>query len=98
MNNLLIPPVITNTVVAKETVLPALLQDRGAALIVAHPGHELRLHGWMSLARPCVYVLTDGSGHSGQSRLAATTQLLSTIRAESGCIYGRFTDAEFYAA
>ena len=40
-------------------------QQRKAALIVAHPGHELRVHHWMELARPLVLVLTDGSGRQG---------------------------------
>lgn len=97
MNDLSIPPITTGAIAAGETALPAFLQNREAALVVAHPGHELRLHGWLSLAHPCIYVLTDGSGHSGQSRLEATTRLLRTVGAEPGCIYGHFTDAEFYA-
>ena len=31
------------------------------ALFVAHPGHELRIYGWLERARPQVHVLTDGS-------------------------------------
>lgn len=31
-----------------------------AALVVAHPGHELRVYGWLEQARPRVFVLTDG--------------------------------------
>ena len=98
MNKLVIPPVLAEDTMAEEYALPALLQNQGAALIVAHPGHELLLHGWLSLTRSSVYVLTDGSGHSGRSRLQATTSLLEAIGASPGCIYGRFTDAEFYQA
>lgn len=98
MNKLVIPPVLAEDTIAEEYALPAFLQNQRAALIIAHPGHELLLHGWLSSARPSVYVLTDGSGHSGRSRLQATTRLLDTIGASSGCIYGRFTDAEFYRA
>jgi hypothetical protein len=47
-----------------------------SALIIAHPGHEIRVHGWLERAKPVVYVLTDGSGRSGQSRLASTARLL----------------------
>ena len=36
------------------------LDDR-VALIVGHPGHELRVHAWLGLARPVVSVLTDGT-------------------------------------
>jgi hypothetical protein len=98
MNKLVIPPVLAEDTIAEEYALPAFLQNQRAALIVAHPGHELLLHGWLSLTRPPVYVLTDGSGHSGRSRLQATTRLLEAIGASPGCIYGRFTDAQFYQA
>src|SRR5438034_752023 len=30
-----------------------------AALFIAHPGHELLVHGWLELVRPFVFVLTD---------------------------------------
>jgi hypothetical protein len=60
-------------------MLPSL--DPAAALVVAHPGHELRVHHWLELTRPFVIVLTDGSGHSGQSRLASTTRVLAAAGA-----------------
>lgn len=69
-----------------------------AALVVAHPGHELCVHGWLESARPMVFVLTDGSGHAGKSRLSSTTRLLSAAGAKQGSIYGRFPDAAIYAA
>jgi hypothetical protein len=68
-----------------------------AALLVAHPGHELRLHGWIERCKPAVFVLTDGSGHSGRSRLDSTTCVLQRCGATQGSIYGRFTDTELYA-
>jgi hypothetical protein len=69
-----------------------------AALIVAHPGHELRVHGWIETARPVTFVLTEGDGYSGVSRLASTTKVLRTAGARTGSIYGRFTDPQIYAA
>ena len=69
-----------------------------AALIVAHPGHELRLHGWIERVRPLVFVLTDGSGRAGESRLASTTRLLRRAGGRPGDIYGRFTDVDLYDA
>jgi len=71
---------------------------RRAALLIAHPGHELRVHGWLEQARPCVFVLTDGSGHTGSSRLASTTRVLDRAGARRGSVYGRFTDREVYQA
>lgn len=73
-----------------------MLQAR-AALVVAHPSHELLVHGWLQLNRPQVFVLTDGSGRSGSSRLSQTTRLLEQVGAQRGSIYGRLTDLEAYA-
>lgn len=69
-----------------------------AALVVAHPSHELRLHGWLEQAQPYVCVLTDGAGRSGEPRLDRTTEVLSRIGATPGAIYGRITDREVYSA
>ncbi len=67
-------------------------------LFVGHPGHELRVFGWLGSARPLTCVLTDGSGRSGRSRLAATRQTLHETGAVPGPIFGAFTDAGLYAA
>jgi hypothetical protein len=69
-----------------------------AALVVAHPGHELRVHGWVERARPIVFVLTDGSGSRGTSRLASTSRLLERLGARPGSIYGIVTDRRLYEA
>ena len=73
-----------------------MLQAR-AALVVAHPSHELLVHGWLQSSRPQVFVLTDGSGRSGSSRLSQTTRLLEEVGAQPGSIYGRLTDLEAYS-
>ena len=69
-----------------------------AALVVAHPSHELRLHGWLEQAKPYVCVLTDGGGRSGEPRLDRTTEVLSRAGATEGKIYGRLSDLNVYAA
>jgi hypothetical protein len=69
-----------------------------AALVVAHPSHELRLHGWLEQAQPYVCVLTDGGGRSGEPRLERTTEVLSRAGAKQGAIYGRLSDLDVYAA
>lgn len=69
-----------------------------AALVVAHPGHELRVYGWLELARPRVFVLTDGSGRSSCSRLRSTAEILSRLGASTGPVFGRFTDLSLYQA
>jgi hypothetical protein len=74
------------------------LSDARAALVIAHPGHELRIHRWLEIARPLVIVFTDGSGRTGRSRLHSTNKILSAAGARAGSIFGRFTDAQIYAA
>jgi hypothetical protein len=67
-----------------------------AALVVAHPGHELLVHGWLEQVQPVVFVLTDGSGRTGQSRLAATAAILDRAGARAGTVFGRWSDAALY--
>jgi hypothetical protein len=74
----------------------AALQPGPAALVIAHPGHELRVHGWLEWARPTVFVLTDGSGHGSDGRMASTTRLLRRAGASQGSVCSRFTDRELY--
>src|SRR6266550_6442484 len=77
---------------------PFASADRRTALVIGHPGHELLVHGWLEETHPVVFVFTDGSGRSNQSRLASTTKVLNQTGAKSGSIYGRLTDAAGYAA
>ena len=76
--------------------LPSL--SSRAALVVAHPSHELRVHGWLEQAKPYVCVLTDGAGRSGEPRLPRTSEVLSRCGATQGAIYGRLSDLQVYAA
>lgn len=69
-----------------------------AALIVAHPGHELRVHGWLEETLPLVCVLTEGSGRTGRSRLDSTTTVLESTGAIPGPVYGEMSDIELYTA
>lgn len=78
-------------------MLSALTASK-AVLVVGHPGHELRVYGWMAATRPVVHVVTDGSGHGGVSRIASTTAVLDDVAATPGSIYGRMTDRDIYAA
>lgn len=69
-----------------------------AALVIAHPGHELRVHGWLEEALPPVCVLTDGSGRTQRSRLDSTTTVLEAAGTTPGPVYGAMTDVELYTA
>jgi len=63
---------------------------------MAHPGHELRVHGWLETAQPLTFVLTDGSGGVGAGRIGSTTRLLNAVGARRGALYGRFSDRQIY--
>ena len=69
-----------------------------ATLIIAHPGHELRVHSWLETAQPNVWVLTDGSGRTQRSRIDSTTRVLHATGAGRGPVYGQMSDADLYNA
>jgi hypothetical protein len=69
-----------------------------ATLIVGHPGHELRVFGWMSECRPRVHVLTDGSGRRGVSRIPSTARLITRRGAARGEVFGSISDEQIYQA
>jgi len=74
----------------------ASLLLREAALIVAHPGHELRVRGWMERAAPRLFVLTDGSGSDGRPRIESTLNVARACNSKPGAVFGRFKDRDFY--
>lgn len=67
-------------------------------LVVAHPGHELMVLGWVAENLPSVSILTDGSGRTGSSRLASSARVLKDSGATAGPLWGVMTDAAFYQA
>ena len=71
---------------------------RRAALIAGHPGHELRVLGWVRACRPAVAVLTDGSGAGELGRIALTTELLDAAGCRQAPVYGEFSDRRIYEA
>ena len=67
-------------------------------LLIAHPGHELRLFGWMEICRPLVCILTDGSGNTGEGRTAFSRDLIESAGAVAGPVIGAYSDRDWYAA
>ena len=71
-------------------------QPHQALLVIAHPGHELRLYGWLRKVRPLVAILTDGSGSTGISRIDLSRDLCESLGGEI-VIPGRFVEPDFYS-
>ena len=69
-----------------------------SALIIGHPGHELRVLGWVRAAKPLVAILTDGSGADGRPRIEQTTQLLDGVLDRRSALYGMASDRDVYRA
>jgi hypothetical protein len=74
------------------------LLGRRWALIVGHPGHELRVWKWMRTVAPVVGVLTDGSGHGVDSRLELSRAECRRAAARVSSWFGVATDTEIYQA
>lgn len=51
------------------------------ALVIAHPGHELRVLAWVRRVRPRAFPLTDGSGTTDSPRLDESVALLESAGA-----------------
>lgn len=74
------------------------MNSHSAVLLVAHPGHEVLVYGWMARVRPTVHVLTDGSGHTTSGRIGLTGDFLRSVGAAPGAIFGRLSDRDAYSA
>lgn len=78
------------------TALREAAGDR-ALLLHAHPGHELRLFGWMERYRPTLFLMTDGSG-GGASRTHHSSETALRAGARIGSAFGAAPDRDWYAA
>jgi hypothetical protein len=69
-----------------------------ALLVIAHPGHELRLYGWLHSVHADVVILTTGAGRCGGSRTDSSRRVLDEVGATPSSIFGRYSDLEIYSA
>ena len=67
-----------------------------AVFLLAHPGHELFLYGWMQQLRPLVCVLTDGSGRSRKPRIEVTRAIVGQAGGTPGSVFGAIEDRVLY--
>ena len=68
-----------------------------SALVIARPGHELGVHGWLEIARPLTFVISRGDRHQ-RLRLASTASVLNRAGACPGSVFGRLDDQDIYTA
>lgn len=66
-------------------------------LLHAHPGHELRLFGWMEQNHPTLFLMTDGSG-GGASRTHHSLETALRAGARAGDAFGMAADRDWYSA
>jgi hypothetical protein len=81
------------------SVLASLLMhsDGRAALVIAHPAHEIRLHHWMKRARPATYILTSGSrSGNDRTRLEASAKVIELAGAQYVDHWGAMQDKTLY--
>ncbi len=72
--------------------------DSGRPLLLhAHPGHELRLFGWMERHRPTLLLMTDGSGGDA-SRVHHSLEVVRRAGAFAGAAFGLASDRDWYSA
>ena len=74
------------------------LLNKKAAVFVAHPGHVLRVHHWLEIAKPLVFVMTGGETRDLPAQLPPATLLFEKLGARRSAIYGRWSDAAVYEA
>jgi hypothetical protein len=68
------------------------------ALILSHPGHELRILGWLAAYRPLVIILTDGTGHGDRPRIELSRKLVDEAGGQASELFGNLTDRQLYQA
>lgn len=66
------------------------------AVIIGHPGHELRAYAFIKKYKPDVFILTDGSGSKNGSRVYQSIKLLESLGAKFQDSIKMFTDVELY--
>src|SRR5512147_1849395 len=75
-----------------------MIRESCEALVVGHPGHELRVDRWLTLATPLTFVITDGSGATGSSRIASTEAIIRDAGAKRATVFGALSDRAAYQA
>lgn len=65
-------------------------------LFVGHPGHELLAHKFISIYKPDVIFLTDGSGNDGQPRIDQSLNLIKSLGLNAYFPFEPYSDRQIY--
>ena len=76
----------------------SIWEGRRAALVIAHPGHELLVHGWLEQAKPLVFVLTAGPADGNATAITTTAKIVERAGGRAGSLFGRFSDRGLHNA
>ncbi len=90
---------VTASVPPKGSDFAAWITDpaRRAALVIAHPAHEIRVLHWLSRVRPHTYILTQGSRSGADSaRRQASECLIEAQGATIAKTWGGAWDRDLY--
>ena len=90
---------VTTSISPKASDFAAWLTDpaRRAALVIAHPAHEIRVFHWLSRVRPHTYILTQGSRSGADStRRLASERLIEAQGATIAKTWGSVWDRDLY--
>ena len=77
------------------SVLHPIFKAR-CAFVMAHPGHELRVHSWLNRLQPQVILITDGSGRGGADHVALSACTIDQSGASLNAASAQWTDHQAY--
>ena len=66
------------------------------ALIIGHPGHELRAFKFIKDFKPDVFIITDGSGSSNVSRIDNSIKIIESLGARYIKLFEPIPDKKIY--
>lgn len=73
-----------------------MITAKKAAMVIGHPGHELRAFKYIKEFKPDVFILTDGSGSVNEPRLYQSIRLIEANGARYMESFPAIPDREMY--
>ena len=73
-----------------------MIEYKKAALIIGHPGHELKAFKFIKDFKPDVFIITDGSGANNVSRMGNSIKIIESLGARLIKLFEPLSDREIY--